>query len=86
MVWNYRVCKHGKNWFEIHEVYYKDKKLRFMEFITTEGEISRESIEELKSDLKAMLRSLEEPILDYKKICSKFESKNKVKVKNVTIK
>jgi hypothetical protein len=66
--WNHRVMRHkkeGKTWLAIHEVYYNDEGEPHS---WTEEPVSLagECIEDLREELKQILRCLDKPTLEYK--------------------
>ncbi len=68
MTWNHRVMKKGRGKnavFQIHEVFYdKGKvKLHTVEPMTPQGL----TLEELKAEIRLMLRSCYEPVLAWRK-------------------
>lgn len=65
MVWNHRVIKRsfrGEDFYQIHEVYYNDKK---KPYLWTNDPIAPggASLQELREELQRMLRCLDTPIL-----------------------
>jgi len=72
MSWNHRVVKktfsdqtEDEEWYEIHEVYY-DKRGKIEGMTVNAVAPGGRTIEELRSELKMMLKCLEKPILDDK--------------------
>jgi len=66
MGWNHRVMKQkdgNEDWYQIHEVYYKDGKV---DGYTTNGiAAGGNTLEELRVELNRMLESLDKEVLQY---------------------
>lgn len=80
MPWNYRACKrviNGEVCITIHESYYDDRNSAENgdpHSITRDpieafgaGETDQEALDEIRFALKAMLKALDKPVLDYSK-------------------
>jgi len=65
IVWNYRIIKHNKDCYTIHEVFYKNGK----PVSWTDKPISpvAQSPEDLKIDLTLIRQALKRPVLEIKK-------------------
>ncbi len=66
MSWNYRVIRHKNDqeeWFNIHEVYYRnDKPVSITENSCAPFGSSKE---ELRADFELMLKAFDKEVLDY---------------------
>jgi len=81
MSWNYRIVK--RKWdnkevqYSIHEIYY-DKDDNIKMFSADPIFICGDSKKELKKDLELYKKAFEKPVLDYKKLCKRFNIKSEV--------
>ena len=76
MPWNHRVVKQilddGTEWFSIREVYYNGNGAIYA-YTKEPIDMTGESIEELRKDLKWCLDCLDQPVLEEGKILEEME-------------
>ena len=66
MGWNYRILKSKDDWYQIHEVYY-DKDNNVSGWAENGTTVSGDTIDEIRSSLELMLKSLDKEILNQNK-------------------